>query len=505
VSRRRGYISFFDRVGRRHGEAIFYTGGRRARIIPILAALVAVVVIVGSWWLLTRPDDRLASQTVAEGVTVPSLLTPIETTTTLVGDALVSDTACPEPLTTEWNTFQGNGARTGCVAAPTIENPRILWTADVGVQGWLNNPVIGNERVFVGSAGIAQFDSDAKDGVYAFELATGRQAWFFEASLDVNGVSFANDVVVATGDEGKVWAIDASITDLAGRALWSDTHDKAVFGSPLILGDTVVVGDGDGLVIAYDIADGRRLWEEQVDGAIRGGPASDGEVIVVAGEEREVLALDLEGNELWRKVVRGRDITPGTKIFATPTITNGVVLLSLVRDDVYADPAIIALDLESGVDLWIGTDDAALKAEWGNIRSSPASVGDLVIYGETYSQGIVALGLDDGVTRWKVDSGSFCYPHWPSPAVVSSQVVLPRHDGGIYGIDLQTGTVVWSVFLGDSQARGVFPPEYSETGFCDWGPEGTYSVLSSPAVSQDGIVVVGTLEGSLMAIADQDW
>ncbi|MDX1689435.1 MAG: PQQ-binding-like beta-propeller repeat protein [Acidimicrobiia bacterium] len=510
MSRRRGYISFFDRVGRRRGDTLFYAGTRRGPLLPTLAVIGLIAGVVTVWWLLTRPDERLASQevTVPEGVTVPSLLTPVETTTT-IPEAVLSSMACPSPLTTEWNTFQGNAGRTGCVEAPTITQPRILWTFEVGIQGWLNNPVIGNGRVFVGSAGRAQFEADDGDAVYAIDLATGREAWVFEdPTLDVNGVSFADDVVVATGDEGNVWAIDASQTDFGGRLLWEATRDTSVFGSPLIMGDRVIVGDADGMVAAYSMEDGTPLWEAQVEGAIRGGPSSDGEIIVVAGEQREILALDRDGTELWRKTLRGRDITASTEIFAAPTISDGVVILSLVRDDVYADPALMALDLATGVDLWIGTDTGSVKDDWGdlawgNLRASPATVGDLVVSAETYSQGAVVLGADDGETRGAVTSGPFCIPHWPSPAVVSNQVILPRHDGGIYAVDLASGNVVWSLFLGDSQARGTFPPEYTEDeSFCEWGPEGTASILSSPAISQDGIVVVGTLEGVLYAIAD---
>ena len=507
MSRRRGYISFFDRIGRRRGDTIFYAGNKRGSAGRILLVTAAVAVIVGAWWVLTRPDDRLAAQSVQlpEGVTVPSLLTPISTTTTLAGDTLASEFTCPEPLTTEWSTFQGNSARTGCVQARMIEEPRIDWTVEVGIQGWLNSPVIGGRRVFVGSAGIAQFESDSMDGVYAIDLDTGQLAWKFEASLDVNGVAFANDIVVATGDEGKVWAIDASITELAGRSLWSATRDKAIFGAPLIMDDRVIVGDGDGYVVAYDMSDGRSIWERQVTGAIRGGPASDGNIIVVAGDRREVLAVDRDGTELWRRTLVGRNINANTKIFAAPTIVNGVVVISLVRDDVYADPGLIALDLETGVDLWIGTDDAGLKSEWGNVRASPAAIGDLIISAEPYSQGAVALGLTDGSTRWQTASGPYCYPHWPSPAIVGNQLILARHDGAVYAVDLRSGAVDWSIFLGDSQARGAFPAEYSEEEFCDWGPTDTYSVLASPAVSQDGIIVVGTLEGSIMAIVDQSW
>ena len=179
--------------------------------------------------------------------------------------------------------------------------------------------------------------------------------------------------------------------------------------------------------------------------------------------------------------------------------------MTLVRSDVYAEPAIAALDKGTGSLRWLATDRAGVKPEWGNVRSSPAIAGEVLLYAEPYSRGVVAIGLEDGLTRWSADAGSFCFPQWSSPVVIGGQLVIPRFDGGIYGIDLVEHQVVWQLYLGDSEAEGEFPAGFEEPGFCDWQPAAGVSVLSTPAVTDDGVIVVGTLEGVLYAIGDAAW
>lgn len=99
--------------------------------------------------------------------------------------------------------------------------------------------------------------------------------------------------------------------------------------------------------------------------------------------------------------------------------------------------------------------------------------------------------------------GPFCYPHWPSVAINNGYAYIARHDGGLYAVDLsatQEPEYVWRIYLGIA-ADNSFPEGHA----CDWGPKTGFSILASPAVSPEGIIVIGTLEGQLMAIGDTDW
>jgi len=496
MSRRRDYLTFFaNRRGR--GEFIFARdGGRRLRwILP--AILIAALGGLGFWWF-TRPGP--APDTTVIGVTtVPTILRPVSTSTTAIPG---TEAECPQAGDEiHWTTFKATGARTSCIDAPLVTTPKILWTAKVGVQGWLNNPVVVDDTVYVASAGTVQFESDAADGVYALDVQTGNLRWFFRASLDVNGVAADEDIVVATGDEGLVWGIDAG----EGIALWTANLGVAVFTNPLILDGLAIVGDASGTVSAFDLETGQRQWRAGLSGPVRGGAAFDGENLYVAGESMEVAALDLQGRVIWRQTITGRTGEGDQmRVFAAPVLVGELVVVSLVREEVFGEPGLVALDRDTGAVRWWATDAAGIKSEWGSVRSSPAVVGNLLVYGEGYSDKLVALDAGSGQTRWAAVVGPLCYPHWSSPAVVSGQVVLPRFDGGLYAVDLATQELAWSIYLGQEALDGAFPPDY-DSGFCEWQPRAGASLLASPAVADNGIILVGSLEGYLYAVGDAAW
>jgi outer membrane protein assembly factor BamB len=216
---------------------------------------------------------------------------------------------------------------------------------------------------------------------------------------------------------------------------------------------------------------------------------------------RDVLAVDCR-RELWRVEVIGA-IPPALRIWAAPTMVRDMVVITMLREDTFAEPAITALRKSDGSQVWQATDAAGIKNEWGSIRSSVAAVGDLLVYGEPYSDRLVAVDIETGETAWDVQTGAYCFPHWPSPAVVSGQVIIARHDGALYAVDVETQTQVWEIYLGND--AGTFPADFEDPGFCEWAPRTGYSILASPAVAANGFIVVGTLEGYLVAISDRSW
>lgn len=498
MARRRDYLSFFNDRPRRNRAVFFDLGRRRRRLRPLLLLVVLAVSATAGWWFFFRDADEAPVAASSTTTTTVPLVQSLEDDSVLV--VTPEAPPCPDDMV-GWETFQGGPTRTGCVAAPTINEPTVIWRDRVGIQGWLNNPVVGNGLVYVGSAGDTQFEHDDRDGVHALDADTGSEAWFFDAELDVNGVAYSDGVVVAVGDEGKVWGIDAS----TGDELWSEPLGASGFGNPLVLDGVAIVGDGSGAVTAFDLRTGERAWRERVSGAVRGGVASDGELIYVIGEDGDAAAITQTGTVIWRRKLR--EAAPGfeeVRVFGAPTIVDDVVLVSLVRDDFADRPALIALQKETGNLRWQALDAADVKEDWANVRSSPAIVGGLAIYGEAYSTGVVAVDVASGETRWITDLGAICFPHWPSPAVVAGQVVIPRHDGALYAIDAASGRVAWSIYLGDTAQEGAFPEGYDDE-FCQSRPRTGWSILSSPAISEDGVVYVGTLEGMLFAVADESW
>jgi len=499
---RREYVSF---LGERRRDVTFTNRGRDpGGWVLLLVAIVAIAISV--WWFGFREvDGVVATERVLNDTTIPTLLTP----SALEGGSEVIDVPldCPN-LVEEWTMFQGGTERTGCLSTLPIVNAEILWSTPIGISGWRNNPVVDGGAVYVGSAGVVQFTGDRRDGIYSLDLRTGEQRWRYNTELDVNSVAVSGGVVIGVGDEGRIWALSAR----DGALLWSDDLEVGVFGDPLIIGDMVIIGDGKGVVTAYGLEDGEQLWlnrEPSVEGAIRGGASADAEHIYVATDLGEVASINMAGQQAWKVTLVPRD--GGTaSVSAAPTVTDTMLIISVVRDGQSAEPGFRALDKETGEELWASQDKAGIKNQgWANVRSSPAIAGDYIIFGEGYSNQLVVIDLFTGDTLWAANTGEQCFPHWPSPVVNNSDstvlAYLARHDGGLYAVDLQTRTVAWKIYLGDAEGTGAFPQDFEEAGFCGWGPVTGHSILSSPAVASNGVIVVGTLEGFIIAIGDADW
>lgn len=501
MARRHDYVSFFsDGRGRTRDFAGFERSTGLGRIL--LPALAVAFLAVSLWWFGFRDADADAGEIITlEDETVPTLILPAGAEG---GDALGEATFECLEAAEEWSTFQGGPARTGC-ATPTrvVTDPEVLWKTEVGIQGWLNNPIIVGNSVYVSSAGVVQFVADRRDAIYSLDLRTGKQNWYFQAELDVNGIGYLDGIVVATGDEGRVWGFDAR----DGSLVWTKDLETPIYSNPLTVGGMAIVGDGLGQITAFDIQTGDEEWQETVDGAIRGGASSDGERIFVAGENNEVAAFDFEGNLLWQTQVRGRGQSADlARIFAAPTVAGDLLIITLVRVDVYAEPAVVALDRTTGEPEWEAIDVANIKTgDWANIRSSVAVAGEVVVFGEAYSDFLVGLDLVTGQTRWHKKAGSYCLPHWPSPAISGGWVIVPRDDGGLYAVNLADRTETWEIYLGNvkNQPNGNFPAGFNDD-FCEESESG-YPILSSPAISPDGIIIVGTLEGWIWAIGDRSW
>jgi len=474
--------------------------------------MTVVAIAISVWWFGFRDVDRVvATERVLNDTTVPTLLTPsaIESSGAEPADVLLD---CPT-LVEEWTMFQGGVERTGCLSTLQITDPEIIWTTEIGLSGWRNNPVVEDGAVFVGSAGVVQFTGDRRDGIYSLDLRTGAQRWLYTTELDVNSVAVSNGTVVAVGDEGRVWALSAR----DGTLLWTDDLEVGVLGDPLFLDDVVIIGDLNGVITAYDVRSGAGVWASRprLAGAIRGGVSSDGEHIFAASELGDVIALNLSGQTVWRIELEVRPGAGRAGVSTAPTIAGSMLILGIVRDGLTSDPALRALDKETGEELWSSEDIASLKPnQWSNMRASPAIAGDYVVFGAGYGNELVVVDRLQGDTLWSFEIGAHCFPHWPSPVInngldeagnVTSIAYLARHDGGLYGVNLQTREEAWSIYLGDADGNGEFPLEHTESGFCNWGPEIGASILGSPAVASNGVIVVGTLEGYVMAVGDSNW
>jgi len=396
-----------------------------------------------------------------------------------------------------WATFHGDNARSGFTNAPEIRRPRVLWKAEVGVFSWLNSPlVLGKAVVVAPSSGSAHNKPDAKDGVSAFDFATGKRLWFTHFDQDANGVAATKTHVFATSDDEHVYALEMK----TGKVAWKAKGEGKMYTHPLVVGDRVVVGDAGGWVRAFASADGKALWKVQLTGAIRGGASSDGAQVFVASQGGDVAALGLDGKIAWKKTFKraawnNQGPDEAISVYSPPVVGKDALYVPFGRDTYYKDlPAVHAIDKKTGALKW----KAKGPGDWGNLRSTPALVGERLIYGEPYSGDVAALDAKTGRMAYREEIGRCFFPQWSSPAVAGSLVYLPRFDGSVYALRATSGKVEWELFVGDSKRVGAtLPPSQKKS--CEWeNPDG--AIYAPAAIAEDGRLFVGTGEGFLFAI-----
>jgi outer membrane protein assembly factor BamB len=275
-----------------------------------------------------------------------------------------------------------------------------------------------------------------------------------------------------------------------------------MYTHPLLHDELVVVGDAQGYLYAFEVESGTPRWEVQLTGSIRGGASSDGSTIFAVSQGGEAIALSGEGRELWRERVmrppwNGQGADVPIEAYSPPIVTEQRVIVPFARDTYYDDvPALLALDQRTGQVVW----RARGPGQWGNVRSTPALVDGVLVYGEPYSGDVVGISANTGRLVFRKEVGPCTFPQWSSPAGTSEVVYVPRFAGSVYAVRPSSGKVLWGFYLGDSRAVGDPPPGAQGTG-CNW--DAPQHALYSPAsIAPDGTLLVGSEEGYLYALDD---
>lgn len=355
----------------------------------------------------------------------------------------------------------------------------VLWRKQTG-GAVRSSPTVVGGVVLIGST----------DGnLYALDADTGHEKWKFGADSDVtSSAAVAGGRVFFSSYKGTVYAVNFA----DGRLLWKAqfgpdaprayehetgergehpaTHDGDFFlSSAAVLGDTVVVGGGDGLVYAFSAKSGTPRWKFRTEGRVRSSPAISNGVVHVASYDGSLYAIDFNsGKQIWRYDTKGRSLNSADfgfdrkSILSSPAVSDGVVYVGS------RDAHLYAVDAAKGTLKWI-VDYEDENMTWA--ISSPAVRGQVVYMGTADGQFVHALRAADGQELWRFKMPSRV---WSSPVVAGSELYVTNQSGGLYAVEVASGKESW-----DFQTKA--------------------SVQSSPAVA-DGVVFFGSNDGGVYAI-----
>jgi outer membrane protein assembly factor BamB len=247
---------------------------------------------------------------------------------------------------------------------------------------------------------------------------------------------------------------------------WSEKVGDEIHFNPILLDETLFVGDYEGSLHALDPASGASRWTYQADGPIDGASAQDGTVVFSDGSGR-LHAVDAASGEA-RWVVEG-----GYTTSLGPPIADGVVYWGTV------DGVIHGIELGSCEEVWshtlpaaalsitiadglafAGTSEGMVHAisiadgreVWRPIhllsnRPSSMPVADGLLYvasnqppGEPVGE-LLAVDVESGEVRWRFRSPS---GRQVTPGAIQSGVLYVASEAdGLYAIDARSGETRW--------------------------------------------------------------
>lgn len=439
------------------------------------------------------------------------------------------------PVSQGWGVTPGNPrfqpAETGGLTAADAADLEVRWSfAYPNAIYARSQPVFGGGAIYFGGP----------DGtVRALDAETGCLRWSFRTTAEVRTAlvisPWAVDdpeplPVLYFGDLiARAYALDARTGELIWVTKIDDHPDATITGAPALVGDRVYFPVSSlevvpamnpqyacctfrGSVVALDAGDGSQVWKSYtID-----------EVPAVAGQNRE-----------------GTDVLApsGAPVWTSPTIDEKRGRLYVGTGENYSSPAdgnsdaIIAMDLATGEKLWVSqqtpgdawntgclseyTDnDANCPEENGpdyDFGSSPMLLAldggrDLLIGGQK-SGAVMAIDPDSGETLWRnqVGRGGVQGGVHFGMAAEGNLVYVPINDmaypedvtryrfetparPGIYGLDANSGELVWS-----TPADDVCPGREN----CDPG-------ISHAVTAIPGAVIAGHLDGRLRIYSGTD-
>ena len=225
-------------------------------------------------------------------------------------------------------------------------------------------------------------------------------------------------------------------SDLAtGKEIW-DIQDKEVAytGGPGGGDGLVLMGTGDGRVIAREAESGKVRWVAKVSSEVLAAPRAGSGVTVVRTGDGRLFGLDSRtGAEMW---VYERSVPTLTlRGIGGPAIDEDIALAG------FDNGRFAAVNLRSGKMVW----ESPLAVPSGrsdlermvDIDAEPV-IGGTTVYVASFNGGVAAMSIADGKILWTREVSSY-----EEISIDRDHVYVTDDKGAIWALDRKTGTSVW--------------------------------------------------------------
>ena len=337
--------------------------------------------------------------------------------------------------------------------------------------------------------GDGQCGFDYRAQVSALDLATGAERWAVEVPYPEEGeLHPAGDQVIARSsnypsDPASVFAVDAS----DGTPRWQrEVADSSyVQGQPQVSADLVVTLDGSSVVALYadDGTEGWRAEAGEDPNLVVDGP----DVALGRNDTGELLLLDVEtGRERWAVDLGGED---------------GPVPVALRPTRVIAldgNRSLVGIDRQTGQVVWTSPRPAG---DARRVLDGPAAGPVIEAVIGVPDARLEATDPETGVLLWQLPTGGAASER----AVILGDLVIAPDNTTVQGIEVATGTPVWTVTLADVVQMSRPTPDLLVFGASDFDSASSTLVAVDAASGEQrwSIPLSVSSTGPVTAVGDQ--
>jgi outer membrane protein assembly factor BamB len=351
---------------------------------------------------------------------------------------------------------------------------------------------------------LVKFDATVKvDKLWTVNLGKG------EDRIGVRqGPAVADGRVYAAAITGGVHAIDLQ----TGKKVWTYEPAKEkkkpklrLSGGPGVGEGLVVIGTLDGQVIALDAADGTEKWRAKVPGEVISAPAVGQGMVFVRSNDGRITSFDAtNGTQRW---FNPREL-PMLTVRGNAPVVQGPGVVFVGNDD----GTLAALGAADGRTLWdqvVGNPEGRTELDrMSDVDGAPVLEGN-TLYASSFKNQTIAIEGPTGRPLWTRDHGGA-----GGVTLSSSYVIVTDNQGGVFGLDKQSGAASWSqtglarrqltgpALQGDYVVVGDFD------GYVHWLQQSdgamaarakTGGTVKAQPIVADGVLLVQNIEGKLTA------
>ena len=319
----------------------------------------------------------------------------------------------------------------------------------------------------------------------------------------------ANQLVAINKATGKIkWEVNPNKeAEKGGWKIWAKPAQAfALTGGPSVYSGLVAVGGRNGEVFAFNAVDGSLLWKTMVSSSVISAPLVTFDTVVVRVNDGKIIGLDLSSGEKKWQFDRG---LPSLTVRGNgaPVLGPGLIFVG------YEDGTLVALRQQDGQRVWeqlIAKPDGRNELDRMSDIDGEIQVGDREVFANSYHNSTMAMNAGNGQPIWARDIGSYA-----GLALLSDRVVLSDNGGNVWALDRNSGSDLWKQSalvrrgLTTPVVQGTYVVVADQEGYAHWLDSSTGDikgrikvgdgVSGSPVVSDDGILFIQSVDGTVSA------